>query len=627
MQERGNNTESIGISEETQNQSGEEKSQVGGDNLRDLEKQSIAENEEGGNLVRKGLEETEGSAESSTGSKPDDTQALPEDVPNVEEHEADSKDFRKENSDDKNGDSTSFDENVGDEKKEAEEFKAGTEDLSLQHEEKPWINEDSSPKNEDNHIVVVDGEDSVSKETPDVEQRTEEKNVWSDENKEKVEENEGSSVKEDESEAEKPVVVLEGKEEMETEKSRAVSVEIPVPESETGNPPAVSEAKEEVRNTRSESEPENPQEEEVKEEELNESGDEKPVVVVATLEAKEEVPESGEAEEAGKPLVISEVTEIADTKAEIADTKTEIADTKAEKPIPVSETKAPADEFQNATNEIESQLEEMNRGGLDQTDNNNAMQEDLRDPSNDDYDIMQELADLPSKLHETAGRVADHLRPDVLKWTGTSKEYFDIANQQITESFSPLIGRQMAPFLATMISFAILLLPLIVVVYLFEHIKALVSLEKLLFFANAYLASYFATLWISSFIIGIEPMYFFYKNTLASSYISLQLLQALAYGIYLCFVVVNMIYSFALGQLTVRSIAIVQWTLAMSVGLHYYVTVFHPAIASKPPHTSSKAYAAYGFVFLTLCLFARLRFVKKPYIVSSANGGIGNKNS
>ncbi|KAI5073315.1 hypothetical protein GOP47_0011328 [Adiantum capillus-veneris] len=63
----------------------------------------------------------------------------------------------------------------------------------------------------------------------------------------------------------------------------------------------------------------------------------------------------------------------------------------------------------------------------------------------------------------------------------------------------------------------------------------------------------------------------------------------------------------------------------MAIGLHYYVTVFHPAVASKPPHTSWKFYAIYTAAFFILCLFARIRWVKKQYVTSGSN--IGDKKS
>ncbi|KAH7441444.1 hypothetical protein KP509_03G038700 [Ceratopteris richardii] len=278
-------------------------------------------------------------------------------------------------------------------------------------------------------------------------------------------------------------------------------------------------------------------------------------------------------------------------------------------------------EAETATKEVEMQLEALKRDSEMET---TVQQAHERDPSDDDYDIIQELTDLPTKLQETAGKVAEHLRPDVIKWKDTSKVYFDLANQQIRDSFSPLVGRQYAPFFASMISYGILLLPLIIVIMLFDHIKALFSLQKVLLFVNIYLAAYFATLWLASFIIGLEPMSFFYFNSL-SSYISLQLLQALGYLIYLILQTTNVVYSCTSDTLAGKVNSSLQWVVAMVIGLHYYVTVFHPAVTSKPPHTSWKFYAMYTVAFFFLCLFARIRWVKKPYVTSG--NSISDKKS
>ncbi|MCO5548869.1 hypothetical protein L7F22_002331 [Adiantum nelumboides] len=278
-------------------------------------------------------------------------------------------------------------------------------------------------------------------------------------------------------------------------------------------------------------------------------------------------------------------------------------------------------ETEAATQEVQLQLEALKRGTMIET---TVEQMKERDLSEDEYDIIHELADLPTKFQETAGKVADHLRPDVMKWKDTSKVYFNFANQRITESFSPLIGKQYAPFFASMISYGILLLPLIVVIVLFDHIKALFSLQKVLLFINIYLAAYFATLWLASFIIGLEPMSFFYLNSL-SSYLSLQLLQGLGYFVYLTLQTANVFHSFTSDTLAGKLTSALQWTVAMAIGLHYYVTVFHPAIASKPPHTSWKSYAVYTAAFFVLCLFARIKWVKKQYVIAGSN--INDKKS
>lgn len=236
------------------------------------------------------------------------------------------------------------------------------------------------------------------------------------------------------------------------------------------------------------------------------------------------------------------------------------------------------------------------------------------DDDDDEYgEFMQDFINLPSKFQDTAQRVAGHLRPNIQKITDRSKVYLNKANQHITESFSPLVGKQYAPFLASVISYGLLLLPLAVVIILFENIRALLSLQKVLLFANIYLAAYFAILLLATFIIGSEPMTFFYKNA-TNSYIHMQLLQALGYIVYLILQTCDVVSSCSSESVAAKVTVVVQWFVAFMVGFHYYVTVFHRAMAMKLPHTSWKIYGIYSFAFSILCLFARIKRTKKEYV-------------
>lgn len=233
------------------------------------------------------------------------------------------------------------------------------------------------------------------------------------------------------------------------------------------------------------------------------------------------------------------------------------------------------------------------------------------DEDDDEYDFLQDFSDFSTNFQDTALKVADHLGPNIQKFTDTSKVYFNKANQQITESFSPVVGKQFAPFFASLVSYGLLLVPLAVVILLFEHIRALLSLQKILLFVNIYLAAYFATLLLATFIIG-EPMNFFYKSS-ESGYVHLQLIQALGYIIYLILQTFDMVSTFTSETVPIKVTVVLQWLVAVTVGFHYYVTIFHRAMALKGPHTNWKIYGIYSSAFLVLCLFARIKRVKKGY--------------
>lgn len=235
------------------------------------------------------------------------------------------------------------------------------------------------------------------------------------------------------------------------------------------------------------------------------------------------------------------------------------------------------------------------------------------DEEDDEYsDFMQDFSDLSTKFQDTAVKVADHLGPNIQKLTDTSKNYFNKANQQITESFSPLVGKQFAPFFASLLSYGLLLIPLAVVIVLFEHIRAMLSLQKVILFVNIYLAAYFATLLLATFIMG-EPMNFFYRSS-ASGYVHLQLLQALGYIVYLILQTIDMVASCSSEACSIKVTVVLQWFVAVTIGFHYYVTIFHRAMALKGPHTNWKIYGIYSSAFLVLCLFARIKRVKKGYV-------------
>ncbi|KAH6558337.1 hypothetical protein KP509_1Z068700 [Ceratopteris richardii] len=265
-----------------------------------------------------------------------------------------------------------------------------------------------------------------------------------------------------------------------------------------------------------------------------------------------------------------------------------------------SETKV-----QGIKKEAQKKVKVVN-GALDSGQSNAQIEEE------DEYDFMQDFSDLPTKFQDTALKVADHLGSNIQKFTDTSKTYFNKANQQISDSFSPIIGRQFAPFLASLLSYSFLLVPLAVVIVLFERIRVLFSIQKVLLFVNIYLAAYFATLLLATWIIG-EPMNFFYRSS-ASGYVHLQLLQALGYIIYLILQTIDLASTLITEGMMIKVTTVLQWFVAFMIGFHYYVTVFHRAMALKGPHTNWKIYGTYSTTFLALCFFARIKRMKKSYV-------------
>ncbi|XP_009621593.1 uncharacterized protein [Nicotiana tomentosiformis] len=233
---------------------------------------------------------------------------------------------------------------------------------------------------------------------------------------------------------------------------------------------------------------------------------------------------------------------------------------------------------------------------------------------NDEDDLLLGFRDLPSKFQET-------LLPDLERISKTSQVYLNKANKEITKNFKPIVGNKYAPTIASVISFAFILIPLILVSLIFNRIKAYFSLQRLLIFIQVYLSIYFSILCLSSLVTGLEPLKFFYA-TAQSTYICLQLLQTLAYVLYLLMLLMYLVLVFSTetGPIT-KIIGLAQTFVGFAVGLHYYMTVFHKAVLRQPPKTSWRIHAIYATCFLLICLLTRAERTKKTYLVEGGEEG------
>uniref|UniRef100_A0A5B7B5H4 Uncharacterized protein n=1 Tax=Davidia involucrata TaxID=16924 RepID=A0A5B7B5H4_DAVIN len=228
----------------------------------------------------------------------------------------------------------------------------------------------------------------------------------------------------------------------------------------------------------------------------------------------------------------------------------------------------------------------------------------------DQDDLVTEFRDLPSKL-----------LPDLERISKTSKVYLTKANREITEGFKPIVGNKYAPTIASIVSFAFILIPLILVSLIFNRIKAYFSLQKLLIFIQVYLSIYFSILCLSSLVTGLEPLRFFYATS-QSIYVCLQVLQTLAYVLYLLLLLMYLVLVFSteIGLLS-KLLGLAQTFVGFSVGLHYYVTVFHRVVLQQPPKTNWKVHGIYATCFLVICLLARADGRKKAYLEDGGEEG------
>ncbi|XP_075474898.1 uncharacterized protein LOC142505699 [Primulina tabacum] len=232
----------------------------------------------------------------------------------------------------------------------------------------------------------------------------------------------------------------------------------------------------------------------------------------------------------------------------------------------------------------------------------------------DDGDLVSEFRELPSKFQET-------IMPDLEKISKTSQVYLTRYNKEFTKGFKPYVGNKYAPTIASLVSFAFILIPLILVSLIFNRIKAYFSLQKFLIFIQVYLSIYFTILCLSSLVTGLEPLKFFYATS-RSTYVCVQVLQTLAYVLYLLLLLMYLILVFSTEiGLATKVLGLAQTFVGFAVGLHYYMTVFHRAVLQQPPKTSWKVHSLYATCFLVICLFGRVDWRKKAYLHEGGEEG------
>lgn len=232
----------------------------------------------------------------------------------------------------------------------------------------------------------------------------------------------------------------------------------------------------------------------------------------------------------------------------------------------------------------------------------------------EDDDLVSEFGNLPIKFQQT-------LLPDLERISTTSKAYISKYNEEITNGFKPIVGHKYAATIASVVSFAFILIPLILVSLIFNHFKTYFSLQKILIFIQVYLSIYFSILCLSSLVTGLEPLKFFYASS-QSTYVCLQVMQTLGYILYLLLLLIYLILVFStecgLGS---RLLGLGQTFVGYAVGLHYYVAVFHRLVLHLPPKTNWKVHGIYATFFLVICLFARAERRKKAYLEEGGEEG------
>ncbi|PKA58055.1 hypothetical protein AXF42_Ash019281 [Apostasia shenzhenica] len=236
---------------------------------------------------------------------------------------------------------------------------------------------------------------------------------------------------------------------------------------------------------------------------------------------------------------------------------------------------------------------------------------DETDVIGDEDDIISEFRDLPSRLHSA-------LVPDLEKLSTTSKLYLSKTHREIAAGVKPFVGKKYAPSIASAASAALIVLPLVLVTALFRHlirIGSSASLQRALLFVQAYLAIYFATLSLTAVVTGLEPLRFFYAAS-PSAYAWTQAVQTFGYVVYLVAQLIAMVVAFSAGEgkgAAGKAVVLAQMLLGLAVGMHYYITVFHRAVAGEQPRANWQVHGVYAACFLVICALGRAERRKKAY--------------
>ncbi|OAY33176.1 uncharacterized protein LOC110629485 [Manihot esculenta] len=229
-------------------------------------------------------------------------------------------------------------------------------------------------------------------------------------------------------------------------------------------------------------------------------------------------------------------------------------------------------------------------------------------------DLVTEFRDLPSKFQQS-------LLPDIEKISITSKKYLTKANKEMAKGFKPIVGNRYASITASAVSFAFILIPLLLVSLIFNRIKAYFSIQKIVIFIQVYLSIYFSILCLSSIVTGLEPLRFFYATS-QSTYVCLMFLQTLGYILYLLLLLMYLILVFSTESgLGSKFLGLGQTFVGFAIGLHFYVAVFHRVVSHQPPKTTWKVHGIYATCFLVICLLVKFDRRKKAYLEDGGEEG------
>ena len=182
----------------------------------------------------------------------------------------------------------------------------------------------------------------------------------------------------------------------------------------------------------------------------------------------------------------------------------------------------------------------------------------------------------------------------------------DWSHKYIHENIRDFVPKEYSPFIAAVITYSLPLLPVCVVIFILNRLKAMLSLQKVLLVVNAYNATYCFILWFINALTGNEPMASLQASNEAD-YIILQFLKCVSYAVYLFLQLFHIAILYGTKAETMKTVAIGNFFLSVCIGFHYFIKVWSPAMHGHPPATSQITYILYTMMFGTMAYSSYLR--------------------
>jgi len=179
------------------------------------------------------------------------------------------------------------------------------------------------------------------------------------------------------------------------------------------------------------------------------------------------------------------------------------------------------------------------------------------------------------------------------------KDHHDALHRTAHGWIEGFVPKQYSPFVAAVVSYALLVLPFLCAWNLFYHMGHMLSLQKLLMAVNIYNASYCALLVVFNLMTGNEPMASLQESNEAD-YLILQFVKCVAYLLFILIQIVHVALLIKTKAENMKAAAVGNLLLSLCIGVHYYLRVWKPAMDGHPPRTSQLSYMLYTLMFAAM---------------------------